>query len=93
GRYRITLKFCEAHYGAGNTGVGGQASRVFDVYCNGLALLKDFDIFKEAGGEGQPLDRQFSGIRPNAQGKIVISFVPITKMACVNAIEVVEDTE
>ncbi len=34
GRYRITLRFCEGHYGRRNTGVGGRGSRVFDVYCN-----------------------------------------------------------
>jgi hypothetical protein len=93
GRYRITLKFCEGHYGQNNTGVGGLGSRVFDVYCNGVALLREFDIFKQAGGEGRPLDRTFSGIRPNAQGKIVLTFVPIKGMACVNGIEVVEDSK
>ncbi|MGO9261851.1 MAG: malectin domain-containing carbohydrate-binding protein [Bryobacteraceae bacterium] len=91
GRYRVTLKFCEGHYGRRNSGVGGVGSRVFDVYCNGVALLRDFDIFKEAGGEGRPLGRTFSGIRPNAQGKILLSFVPTNGMACVNGIEVVED--
>ncbi|MBV9264825.1 MAG: hypothetical protein JO061_01520 [Acidobacteriaceae bacterium] len=90
GRYRVTLKFCEAHYGRHNTGVGGLGSRIFDVYCNGEALLRDFDIFKEAGDEGRPLDRTFSGIRPTAQGKIVLTFVPVKGMACVNGIEVTE---
>ncbi len=56
-----------------------------------MALLRNFDLYKEAGGEGQPLDRTFFGIRPNAQGKIILSFVPIKGMACVNGIEVVED--
>jgi hypothetical protein len=93
GRYRVTLKFCEGHYGRRNIGVGGLGSRVFDVYCNGVALLRDFDIFKQAGGEGRPLDRTFSGIRPTAQGKIVLTFVPISGMACVNGIEVVEDSK
>ena len=91
GRYRVTLKFCEGHYGKRNTGGGGAGSRVFDVYCNGVALLRDFDIMKEAGGEGRPIDRTFAAIRPNAQGKILLSFVPVTGMACVNGIEVVED--
>ena len=93
GRYRVTLKFCEGHYGDRNTGVGGVGSRVFDVYCNGVVLLRDFDILKQAGGEGVPLDQTFSGIRPNAQGKIVLTFVPIKGMACVNGIEVVEDSK
>jgi hypothetical protein len=91
GRYRVTLKFCEGHYGKRNSGGGGLGSRVFDVYCNGVALLKDFDIMKEAGGEGRPIDRTFSAVRPNAQGKILLSFVPVAGMACVNGIEVVED--
>jgi hypothetical protein len=93
GRYRVTLRFCEGHYGPHNTGVGGLGSRVFDVYCNGVALLRNFDIFKEAGEEGRPLDRSFSGIRPTAQGKIVLTFVPVKGMASVNGIEVVEDSK
>jgi hypothetical protein len=92
GKYRVTLKFCEGHYGKRNSGNGGTGSRLFDVYCNGVALMRNFDIFKEAGGEGRPIDRLFSGIRPNAQGKIVLSFVPVVGMACVNGIEVTEDT-
>lgn len=91
GKYRLTLKFCEGHLGPRNTGVGGVGSRVFDVYCNGAVLLKDFDIVREAGGEGRPIDRTFRRIRPNAQGKILLTFVPTTGMACVNGIEVVDD--
>ncbi len=93
GRYRVTLRFCESHYGPRNTGVGGLGSRIFDVYCNGVALLRNFDIVREAGGEGLPLNQTFSGIHPTAQGKIVLTFVPVTGMACVNGIEVVEDME
>jgi hypothetical protein len=93
GRYRVTLKFCEGHYGRRNAGAGGIGSRVFDVYCNGVALLRGFDIFQEAGGEGRPLDRTFSGIRPTAQGKIVLTFVPVVGMACVNGVEVVEESQ
>ena len=92
GQYRVTLKFCEGHYGRRNTGIGGVGSRSFDVYCNGVALLRGFDIFQAAGGEGRPVDRTFSGIQPNAQGKIVLSFVPVTGMACVNGIEVLDDS-
>lgn len=92
GRYRVTLKFCEGHYGKRHTGAGGIGSRVFDVYCNGVALLRGFDIMKEAGGEGRPIDRTFSAIQPNAQGKIILTFVPTKGMACVNGIEVVEES-
>jgi hypothetical protein len=93
GRYRVTLRFCEGHYGSRNQGVGGAGSRVFDVYCNGVALLRNFDIFKQAGGEGIPVDRTFAGVQPTAQGKIVLTFVPVVSMACVNGIEIIEDTK
>jgi hypothetical protein len=89
----VNLKFCEGHYGPHNTGAGGVGSRVFDVYCNGVALLRNFDIFKEAGGEGLPLERSFAGVRPNAQGKIVLNFVPVNGMAFVNGIEVIEESK
>ncbi|MBS1854628.1 MAG: hypothetical protein JST11_04630 [Acidobacteria bacterium] len=91
GRYRVTLKFCEGHYGKRNSGTGGVGSRIFDVYCNGTALLRNFDVIKEAGGEGRAIDRHFIGIRPNAQGKINLMFVPVNGMAFVNGIEVVEE--
>jgi len=93
GRYRLTLKFIEGHYGKHNIGSGGPGSRVFDLYCNGVALLRNFDIMKEAGGEGRPIDRTFTMIRPNAQGKILLTFVPVVGMACVNGIEVVDDSK
>ena len=93
GRYRVRLKFCEGHYGKRNAGAGEPGGRLFDVYCNGVALLRGFDIMKEAGGEGRPIDRNFSGIRPNAQGKILLTFVPVQGMACVNGIEVVDDSK
>jgi hypothetical protein len=91
GQYKVILRFCEGHYGRHNGGPGGAGSRVFDVYCNGVALLRNFDIFKQAGGEGLPVEKSFSGIRPTAQGKIVLTFVPVNGMACVNGIEVSED--
>lgn len=37
GRYRMTLRFCEGHYGKKNGGRGGVGSRLFDIYCNGVA--------------------------------------------------------
>jgi hypothetical protein len=53
-----------------SSGVSGVGSRVFDVYCNGSTLLKNFDILREAGPG--PLLRSFHHIEPTAQGKIEI---------------------
>jgi hypothetical protein len=73
--------------------VGGVGSRVFDVYCNGTTLLKNFDIFKEAHGPLVARDKTFHNLRPDAQGKLVLSFIPVQDYACVNAIEVEEESE
>jgi len=56
-------------------------------------LLHSFDVFRAAGGDHRAVERTFHGIAPNAQGKIVLSFVPVTNYACVNAIEVVDEKE
>lgn len=87
-KYAATLHFAEVFFGPGNPGRGGIDSRVFDVYCNGTVLLRNFDIFKEAGGENRALAKTFHGLVPNAQGKLVLNFVPVRNYACLNAIEV-----
>ncbi|HEV2234879.1 MAG TPA: malectin domain-containing carbohydrate-binding protein [Terriglobia bacterium] len=92
GRYGLTMRFAETYFGPANPGGGGVGSRVFDVYCNGVALLRNFDVFKEAGGENRALERTFHGLQPNAMGKIMLSFVPVTNYASVKAIEVVDES-
>jgi len=93
GRYILTLRFAETWFGPGKPGAGGVGSRVFDVYCNGIALLRNFDIFRAAGGAQRAIEKSFRGITPNAQGKIVLSFVPVVNYASVNAIEVVDESQ
>ena len=83
--------FAETWFGPGQPGGGGAGNRLFDVYCNGVALLRSFDIFRAAGGDHRAVEKTFRGIAPNAQGKIVLSFVPVVNYACVNAIEVVDE--
>lgn len=88
GKYRATLYFAETYFGPDNPGGGGAGSRVFDVFANGRRILHNFDIFKEAGGETRALVKTFTGLEPNAQGQIVLDFVPAVNYACVSAIEV-----
>ncbi len=83
GHYRVTLRFAETYPGPFRAG-----QRVFDVYCNGVALLRNFDVFAEAGGQNRAVDKTFTGLAANAQGKLVLSFVPLVNYAIVNAIEV-----
>jgi hypothetical protein len=93
GKYTVTLRFAETYFGPENPGGGGAGSRVFDVYSNGEALLRNFDIIKEAGGANRALDKTFRGLEPNAEGNILLTFAPVTNYACVNAIEVVDGTK
>jgi malectin (di-glucose binding ER protein) len=92
GRYAATLRFAETFWGPDGPGGGGKGSRIFDVYCNGTALLRNFDMFQEAGSHHQ-LIRTFHGLQPNGQGKLLFSFVPRVNYANVSAIEVTDETE
>jgi hypothetical protein len=69
GRYTLVLHFAEFYFGPHASGVGGTGSRVFRVVCNGVTLLDDFDIFKEAGSL-HALTKTFYHLKPTAQGKL-----------------------
>jgi hypothetical protein len=91
GRYTVKLHFVEQWWGAANHGGGGAESRVFDVYCNGVALLRGFDVYHQAGGENRALVKTFRGLEPNPQGLLDLTFVPTADYAVVNAIEVLAE--
>jgi hypothetical protein len=91
GLYTLTLKFCERWFGPQANGGGGPGSRIFNVSCNGRMLLEHFDVFSTAGGRNRPIERTFRGLRPNAQGKLVLDFIPIQNYALINAIEVTQE--
>jgi len=91
GSYSVTLKFSEAWFGPSKPGGGGPGSRRFDILANSEPLAHNFDIYKEAGGPEKAVDRTFPHLHPNAQGKLVISLVPVDNYACVNAIEVIDE--
>lgn len=97
GRYTVTLHFIEHHPGNGpdrnalsaaDSGVSKE--RVFNVFCSGKTILANLNILKEAGGN-RPLVRKIKGLEPNAQGKLLLEFVPVTHYAHVTAIEVVQE--
>lgn len=92
GKYRVRLYFCERWWGPDTHAGGGAGSRRFDVFLNGKVLLADFDIFREAGGNDKPIVREFSGIAPNVQGKLILQFVPRQNYAMLNALEVLDES-
>lgn len=94
GRYRIKLHFAETWFGPGKAGRGdGIGNRVFDILCNGVAIRRNFDIFKEAGGADREVTIDVPDVKPTRQGKIVISLLPVDNYACINAIEIVDESQ
>jgi hypothetical protein len=99
GKYRLTLRFAETYWGVENrvsslpdqngSLQGGMGSRVFNTYANGAALLRNFDIAKDAGGSLIAVEKTFDNLEPDAQGKLVVTFVPVKDYACLTALEVV----
>jgi hypothetical protein len=89
--YRATLHFSERYFGSSNVESGGEGCRLFDIFCNGTALSRNVDIYQQAGGENKALSKTFRGLTPNAQGKLVFSFVPVKNPASLNALEVVSE--
>ena len=97
GRYAMTLRFAESNFGVDNIGSptyspGGSRSRVFNISCNGATLAREFDVYKEAGGPLKAIEKVFRNLRPNAQGKLVLSLDPVADYAIVSAIEVLDET-
>jgi hypothetical protein len=90
GKYRLTLHFAETWWGTPESHEGAENQRVFSVFANGVALLRSFEVAKEAGGPYRAVEKSFDGLEPNAQGILALEFVPSKNYAEINAIEVVE---
>jgi len=93
GRYGLTLYFAESWFGPDTPGGGGIGSRVFDILINGVALRRGYDIYKEAKGAGRSITWTVHGLEPDAQGKLNIALTPSRNYACINAIEVLDESK
>lgn len=89
-QYTVVLHFAEFYFGPNRPGGGGVGSRLFRIDCDGQTLLKSLDIYKEAGSL-HALTETFHHVLPTPQGKLNITFDPITNNATVSAIEVVDE--
>jgi hypothetical protein len=67
----------------------GSGSRVFDIACNGVLLLKNFDILAE--GDSKPVVKTFENVQASADGRIELYFVPVVNYATISAIEVLPE--
>jgi hypothetical protein len=90
GRYTVVLHFAEFYHGPQLRGGGGVGSRLFHVFCNGQTLLRNFDIYKEAGSLNV-ISKTFTNITPSALGKINLDFEPVINNATVSGIEIIEE--
>ncbi len=90
GSYELRLYFAEMMFGEGNSAGGGETSRVFNVFANGVPLLKEFDVIADAGGPRIGDIRAFRDLSPDKDGKLRLEFWPSrNNLPFVNAIEVV----
>ncbi len=90
GKYRLTLHFAETWFGTPESHMPATGSRIFNVSANGTALLRDYEIATEAGGPNRSAEKVFDHLEPNAQGVLLLEFMPVRNYAEVNAIELVE---
>ena len=87
--YRVNLYFRDPWFRKDNGGIGGPGSRVFDVACNGVLLLKNFDILAE--GDSKPVVKTFEHVQASADGRIELYFMPEVNYAAVSAIEILPE--
>ena len=59
------------------------------MFCKGKVILKDFNLTREAC-QTDVVIRKVTGLEPNAQGKLFLSFVPVEGYATVTGIEVLQ---
>ncbi len=95
GKYTVTLYFAARHGDwdePSSAALEGQprVAHVFNVFCNGKVLLSNFDLAKEASASDVVM-RRFEGLEANAQGKLLLSFVPVQGYATVTGIEVLPE--
>jgi len=89
-QFQVNLWMAEQYFGV-HTPAGDKPRRVFDLFHNGTALLRDFSILDAAGGPAKAAQRTFSHLRPDAQGNIRLLFQPSANYAALNAIELIDE--
>jgi len=93
GTYAVTLGFAETWFGPKLPGGDGPDSRLFDVSCNGVPLVKSINVFKEAGGSDRALLKTFHNLHADADGKLRLTFKSVRNNAMVNFIEVDDESK
>ena len=82
GKYNIRLHFAETY-----DGITAAGERLFSVSFNGKVVLKDLDVFKEAGGPNKPLVKEFRDVIITGD-KLEITFEINVQNPEINGIEI-----
>jgi hypothetical protein len=95
GKYSVTLHFAVRHGNWNQPFDPPEQNRatvahLFNVFCNGNEILKNFNLAREAR-ETDVVIRKIAGVVPNAQGKLLLNFVPVEGYATVTGIEVLPE--
>ena len=92
GRYAVVLHFAARRSNPGEPAAESaeHVSNTFNVFCNGKALLENFNLAAEAGKTDIVIKRM-AGLEPNAQGKLIFNFVPVVGHATLSALEVLPE--
>jgi hypothetical protein len=87
GVYELRLHFFEPVFGVENGFAGGEASRIMQVSLNGKRIIRDFDLFAEAG----PLTadvKVFKDVTPAPDGELHLEFSGSGRGSVLSAIEI-----
>ena len=84
-KYTVRLHFAETY-----EGITGEGQRVFSVTINNNVVLKDLDVYKEAGGAKKPVVKEFKGVAVTGK-ELVIGFVSNIQNPEVNGIEILAE--
>jgi len=84
GKYTVRLHFAETY-----DGISAAGERVFDISINGKVALKDFDVFKAAGGAFKPAIKEFKGVE--VKDKLAIDFTANVQNPEINGIEILAE--
>ena len=90
GSYTVRLYFAETVFGTPRSGLPGAGARVVDIYCNGTALIRNYDIYKAAGGDFRATTLTFRKVEA-VDRQLAIAFVRRVDYASVRAIEVLDE--
>ncbi len=85
GKYEVKLYFSALN--RRNLTDATAVEQIFSVFCNGRSILDNFNL-QERAGNNDVVIRHFSNLEADAQGKLLLEFIPIKGYATVTGIEV-----